>query len=869
MKKTIITVIFLILTHCILASIFNWKYISNDRFTVFYPKDKYINAKYLLNNISEFAPRIDSLTGNSRKQEVKFVIEESGEYFNGFADSIHDRICFFNNTPTTSTNFVTQDWFNTLAVHEYTHHSHLTNAHNIPKYLSMIMGNIFSPNMYSPMWIVEGITVYNESQHSPYLGRLNDGYYDAIIMSQKDDLPNIVEANYDLRDFPRGAYYIYGSSFIEYLSNTYGEEKLTDFFNYNGSSIFNIFLPNAIPMYTIDRSAKHVFGKNFPQLFKEWNQYYKNYDFPEDPSKVVPNIDWENTIYISSLTTDFKNNLFYCKIEKYFNHYRTYLCKYDINTKTEYILKQLNSPISTALKYVDNKIYYTVSNEVFAPNNIYNGGFITENRVIEYDLLKDKSKNILCEDFKSYAINKDNVIYFFSEAKDNKVSILYSFYNGTIKLIKKFPFLVSESIYNNNKLYVNFKYPNSSFDLGIIDLDSLELQVLNKTESIEKNLLINDNILYFTSAFNGYNNAYSFNLINGEIKQLSDKFFACNAFPLTDKNGCKSLFYMNVGAKGERVSYKPYEEYALKLKTVNKKNLLNICNLEYEEHNAFVKNLSYLYKPYLFTGLILGTGDGIGFLDTTFEMTYNDPAYADKVDSKFISKLAIETKFLQPFTIKAQLSNQKFYRNLQASLNIVNSSSNYWRYFDLYGKVNVWEDYISGTNLGFKFFNTNVTDNFEYSYETQGYSNYIQLNQMFKKFSLGLSYEKVNKFNSIPRYSKSKSISSLNEEHYEESIKIPSYSFDEISLSTKFNLFKVRNGLWTPNIAIKDINSLISANYNNLNERDYENFNGFVYGECGIETELYLFNVLSVTLQNGIYFTNKKYSYFSNVSVSF
>ncbi len=116
-------------------------------------------------------------------------------------------------------------------------------------------------------WAVEGITVYSESQISKYQGRLNDGYYSAYIAARVKDkrFPSILEAAYPPLEYPYGdGIYNYGGAFFGYLSRAYGEDKFAQFFREYGSWL---------PVFMFGSSAKQVYGKSFPQLWKEWQEY--------------------------------------------------------------------------------------------------------------------------------------------------------------------------------------------------------------------------------------------------------------------------------------------------------------------------------------------------------------------------------------------------------------------------------------------------------------------------------------------------------------------------------------------------------------------------------------------------------------------
>ena len=138
-----------------------------------------------------------------------------------------------------------------------------TNVGGGPK-VSAVSDNIFSPNVWVPGWVLEGITVYSESRLFNYQGRLNDGKYDAYIGARvaENRFPSILDATFNPHEFNLEGIYTYGGVFFNYLAQTYGEEKLTEFFTVHGSS-----------WASLDKNTQTVFGKTFPQLWADWQAY--------------------------------------------------------------------------------------------------------------------------------------------------------------------------------------------------------------------------------------------------------------------------------------------------------------------------------------------------------------------------------------------------------------------------------------------------------------------------------------------------------------------------------------------------------------------------------------------------------------------
>ena len=158
----------------------NWQTIETDKFIIYYPTGYDWEANQVLQNLEYYRDNIVKLTGND-PGKIPIVIEDLGIWPNGYADPWQNKIHIYTYT---SGDDHTQSWFRRVAIHEFTHIGHLANVKGGAKLMRCLFGKTFQPNLISPKWVIEGITVFSESQQSPYEGRLNDGYFNAVIASK-------------------------------------------------------------------------------------------------------------------------------------------------------------------------------------------------------------------------------------------------------------------------------------------------------------------------------------------------------------------------------------------------------------------------------------------------------------------------------------------------------------------------------------------------------------------------------------------------------------------------------------------------------------------------------------------------------------
>ena len=283
MKKIFIFVlisIFLI-SMPVSALVSDWNVLKTDNFEVFYPDTYYHYAEETLYYLEKYREEMIQLTGNDDDFKTRVVIEDEGLLSNGYA-MINDRkIGLYTNTPSSyfplSSN---ESWLASTAIHEFVHIAQFQNTSGLPGVIRTLGGNYYSPNTRVPLWLAEGIAVYGESLPSDYDGRLNDGYYHALVRDkiEHDNLADLLDVPYRWEDDD----YFYGALLLDYLAKEYGEESLGEYFADYGANEFNLLslyplvgegLLSLFPRISFDRSAREIYGKSFNDLFSEWKEY--------------------------------------------------------------------------------------------------------------------------------------------------------------------------------------------------------------------------------------------------------------------------------------------------------------------------------------------------------------------------------------------------------------------------------------------------------------------------------------------------------------------------------------------------------------------------------------------------------------------
>jgi len=193
------------------------------------------------------------------------------DFSNGFATPFPQRTIYLFLTPPSSESELVynMDWVKTLFIHEYSHIIQLERAGGFPKILRKVFGRVYFPNLLLPYFLIEGYATLNETKFSGF-GRFKSSYYEmllrtAFLTDSVDDLENF-SLPYPVH-WPFGTTpYLYGSSFLGYISETYGEECVEK---------FNIKYSSNIIPFLLNHSMESTCGRTVKELFEEWKKAMK------------------------------------------------------------------------------------------------------------------------------------------------------------------------------------------------------------------------------------------------------------------------------------------------------------------------------------------------------------------------------------------------------------------------------------------------------------------------------------------------------------------------------------------------------------------------------------------------------------------
>ncbi len=214
--------------------------------------------------------RVSQSLGYTPTQMTEIVLTDDSEDANGSASALPlNTIRLYVTAPgDLSTIGDYDDWYTELVTHEYTHIAHTDNISGVATIVNDILGKTLAPNQVQPHWILEGLAVVSESQHTS-AGRIRSNLFDMYLRADVLDgrIAGIDQFSNDAYRWPGGnLWYLYGSRFLSWITNEYGPNTMR--------AVAAEYGANAIP-WGINRSIRRVTGRTYVELYEGFKEYLK------------------------------------------------------------------------------------------------------------------------------------------------------------------------------------------------------------------------------------------------------------------------------------------------------------------------------------------------------------------------------------------------------------------------------------------------------------------------------------------------------------------------------------------------------------------------------------------------------------------
>lgn len=533
-----------------------WRTLKTERFTVFYSRGHEADAWQVLQTLEYYRPQVEELCGNEAFH-FPVVIDDVGTFTNGFSNPQFNQIHLFTYPPSGLSDLPVENWWGLVGVHEYTHQLSLSKTRGFAAKTRWLFGNLLLPNIFTPGWIIEGITVYSESQLDPLQGRLNDGLFNAYMGARLADerWPSILDATYSPLEFQMSGIYTYGGEFFNYLAQTYGEEKFAQFFAANGAYPMPL-----IPAIGIDWSAKKIFGKNFQKLWKEWENYERENHpgFKMDGEPVTHN-GWTSGYPVIAGNKLYYQKVYPKKTSAFNSFYFAEIVERDLTNGRERVMVSKPEGFSVpAMKIRNGKLYYAANLTETGFANSSMQGFGLQSAIHQVNPATRRDKTLLKEGLRAFEIMDDGRIIYSKDRKNAFGSELYTYEPGTHskKLLFQSEYLIDEIVWRQNRIVVTARRDWENDSIYLLDLENQEFSPIIDTPYLEAGILLQGESLFFTANYNRIYAIYSYDFATGKVYQETKNGFASHPAFNEEEN---QLYYTGLSSYGFDIYHKSRE----------------------------------------------------------------------------------------------------------------------------------------------------------------------------------------------------------------------------------------------------------------------------------------------------------------------
>jgi hypothetical protein len=240
-----------------------WYTVRSPHFRVHYHAGLERLAQKAANIGEDVYARLVPELGFTPDEITEIVLTDEANDSNGFANTLpYSRVTLFVTAPSDMSGLGDyDDWTTGLFTHEFTHILHTGNVSGAPDVVNSIFGPTLHPNQLQPHWIIEGLAVARETEHTSG-GRLRSSQFEMLLradvlagnLARLDQISNV-----PYRWPGANVWYLYGAYFIEWIESIYGPNVYAAVAADYGASL--------IP-FGINRAIRRATGRTYEELYK-------------------------------------------------------------------------------------------------------------------------------------------------------------------------------------------------------------------------------------------------------------------------------------------------------------------------------------------------------------------------------------------------------------------------------------------------------------------------------------------------------------------------------------------------------------------------------------------------------------------------
>jgi hypothetical protein len=242
-----------------------WKTTETQHFRITYYSTEDEVAEHVGALAEEIYERLVPAVGWRPGEKTEVLLTDQTDSANGLSTAIPYNTVLLNVTAPDDMSPLgdVDDWYLELVTHEYTHILHTDHISGVPSLINRLLGKVYAPNQLEPHWMLEGLAVFEESARTSG-GRLRSSMWNMFMRAdvlENNAAPLDVFSNTPRR-WPEGnIWYLYGSFFMKWIAETYGEQAIR--------AMIDDYSRQIVP-YGINRSVRRATGRTFEEIYPAW-----------------------------------------------------------------------------------------------------------------------------------------------------------------------------------------------------------------------------------------------------------------------------------------------------------------------------------------------------------------------------------------------------------------------------------------------------------------------------------------------------------------------------------------------------------------------------------------------------------------------
>jgi hypothetical protein len=242
-----------------------WHSIETPHFRITYNTGEEEVARHVADLAEGIYARLSPAVGWEVSERTEVLLTDQTDSANGSATALPYNAVRLNVTAPDDLSPLgdVDDWYLELFTHEFTHILHVDHVRGLPWLANKIIGKTFSPNQVEPRWMLEGLAVFEESSKTSG-GRLRSSQWNMYMRADvlENNVATLDQFSNNVRRWPQGnLWYLYGSFFMRWIAETYGEDALRRFIDDYAWQI--------VP-FAVNRSMRRATGRTFDEMYPAW-----------------------------------------------------------------------------------------------------------------------------------------------------------------------------------------------------------------------------------------------------------------------------------------------------------------------------------------------------------------------------------------------------------------------------------------------------------------------------------------------------------------------------------------------------------------------------------------------------------------------